>query len=1069
MFPVEVQISCHLIDGKKIFLGLVRDTTEQVEARRKLEERVSERTRELKETAKQLQAVMDNAADAITLTDSRGQILLANRAAETLLKLIAAGDGPAVQLAVHAREVLAEGEPRTVVERLEIDGSERLMLTTYSPRRDESDRVIGLVTLSRDITEREQAERALQHSYQSLQRAERLARIGSWTLDLASGSFQSSEMMAQMNGVPPGREVTLPDLQKMMSSEDFNRLGGAIQDCIETGNPYVVNVEHFHPHGGGFAAEIRGQALYDDSGAIHAITGTVQDVSEREAAYAQMSAIADSLPRGAIYRIDYLAPELGRDGAEVTSVEMTMSYISAGIEQLIGISAEAMMENPGHLIAAIHPDDLERYLSTSRAATLAQANFECDFRVRRPDDRTVWLQVRSAPRQTEEGRIWDGIILDVTNAYETAEALRRAKEDAEAAERAKSDFLATMSHEIRTPMNSVIGMTRLSLQTELSPRQRNYLEKIDTSAKALLGIINDILDFSKIEAGGLELEETEFTLESVLDTVSNATSLKAEEKGLEMVYSVSSAVPRQLRGDPLRLGQVLINLVGNAVKFTEKGEITIAVDMAPPRGEGPPLLRFAVRDTGIGLDAEQMGALFRPFAQADSRTARKFGGTGLGLSISKQLVGLMGGEIGVESRLGQGSIFTFTVALGAAGSSQIPGYRFHGKRALIVDDVATAREALSEMIALFDVSAEMAASGPEALAMLHEAAASGRPFDLVLMDWRMPGMDGLETARLIRNDRTLFTTPAVLMVTAHAREEILGHLDMLDLQGLLIKPVTESMLFNAIQHVFAQGNDGAEGASVIPEQEYPTIIRGKKVLVVDDNLFNLEVAGDFLELAGVEVTTASSGFAALEVLGRQQFDVVLMDMQMPEMDGLETTRRIRENPAWRNLPVIALTAQARMEDREATLQVGMTGHLTKPIDERLMYATIAKVLEEAGRTPAVPVIDLDYTLGRVRGDHNRMRKMLELFLRDFSECPDQLQAGIAARDAAALGRVAHRVRGTAGYFAATRLAADAEELELTAEEGWQDHLADIASRLRDSLLAVLAACDAAVKSMPEGA
>lgn len=1218
IFPVEVILSCHTIGGKRYYLAMGRDITEReatkqalVELNAALEERVAERTSALRETTMLLRAIMDNVPDALSLIDPDGRILLVNPMACRLVggkpedfigrifdDLVPPGIGKMLRTNFDA--VMAKGQDGHVEEAVLFDGQERIFLTSRTLIKNDSGTVIGLVSLSRDITESKHKEvelrlereritlaadvgglsvldyhphngslianaelqrvfdlrpeeisfdrlaaavhpddrilfRAildgtagsvpaeptdlrllpgcgpqrwlkaasrmisagqfeesrvitvmydvsesknasiqLQQSYATLQRAEKLARIGSWVIDPETEILTLSDTLCEMNQMPYGTKVSIMDLANATSPEDFARLKRAIRTCLEHGTPYTVDVEHFTLDGGRYSAEVRGEPIYDDDGKLLMIAGTLQDVSAREAARVQMAAIADSLPNGAIYRIDFLSPELGLSGEYATGSEMVLSYISAGIEPLIGHSAEAVLANPMLLIMAVHPEDRDRYLETSRLATVAQSNFECDFRVIRPDGSTAWLQIRSAPRLQEGGRVWDGIILDVTRAYETAAALRHAKEIAEAAERAKADFLATMSHEIRTPMNAVIGMTRLAMQTDLSPRQQNYLDKIDTSARVLLGIINDILDFSRIEAGGVELENIDFTLESVLETLSNATSLKAEEKGLEVIYSIAPDVARTMRGDPLRLGQVLINLVGNAVKFTEKGEILVSVSMQPADNpQNHRHLRLSVRDTGIGLEAEQMASLFRPFTQADNRTARRFGGTGLGLSISKKLVELMGGEIEVESRKGEGSTFSFTVALSnTLAPNQQAARAFRDKRALIVDDIATSREALSVMIAQFGVSAQSASSGHEALAILHDAAARGRPFDVVLMDWRMPGMDGIETAKHIRNDKFLRNTPAVLMVTAHAGEEIMRNVDTLELQGLLIKPVTESILFNAIQQVFDTRGLKVTKADdiVIDHHRYPAILRGSRVLVVDDNLFNLEVATDFLELAGVNVTTAESGFEALDRLEASRFDVVLMDMQMPEMDGLETTKRIRENPSLRDLPVIALTAQARVEDREATLQVGMAAHLTKPIDENLLYSALASVLEGKlmSAAPAqpepeiekiqLPPIDLGKALERVRGDRARLDRMLELFVRDFADCPKQLRDAVAGDDATSLAAIAHRIRGVAGYFGAEQMFRDAETLELAIYGGETSELAAQALALVRSLEAALAAC-----------
>lgn len=976
-FPVEVLISCHLIQGRKLFLGMVRDISDRVDARKALE------------------------------------------------------------------QLNAELEAR-VVERT----------------------------------------RELNASYESLRQAERLARIGSWTLDLDTGLFSSSDMLYEMNGMTPGSPITPADLRNMMPPDDFNRISAAIERCVLTGEPYGVDISHLRRDGSHFSAHVRGQAIRDGDGRIVALTGTVQDFSEREAARAQLAAIADSLPNGAIYRIDHLSPDIGLASDAIGNADIRLSYISAGIEPMIGVPADALMQDPSLLVRAIHDDDRERYLQTSRESTQSLSLFDCKFRLVRPDGSMAWLQVRSAPRQSGKGWVWDGIILDVTREHEISEALRQAKETAEKAERAKADFLATMSHEIRTPMNSVIGMTRLALQTPLSPQQRNYLEKIDLSARALLGIINDILDFSRIEAGGLVLEDTEFALDAMLESVSNATALRAGEKGLEVVYAVAPGVPRQLRGDPLRLSQVLINLVGNAIKFTHHGEIVVSVDLAASPADAPSQLQFSIQDTGIGMDAAQIANLFQPFSQADPRISRQYGGTGLGLSICKRLVGLMGGSIRVDSLPGRGSCFRFTIALRQPASQPRPmSHIFQGKRVLIVDDMASARQTLSDMTALFGIACASVASGWAALDALHDAAANGLPFDLVLMDWQMPEMDGIETARRIRADQALPYVPAVLMVTAYGRDEILRRLDNMAFQGLLIKPVTESMLFNAMQHAFLAVPDDAtpyghmlhDAAPQAPRTtaSYPQALQGRRVLLVDDNVFNLEVASDFLALAGMQVTTAASGQEALALLARERYDVVLMDLHMPHMDGLEATRRIRAMPGLQALPVIALTAQARVEDRDATQEIGMTAHLTKPIDEHLMYATLARVLQDspaaapAGQpreTPAsahaahtahiVPaslpdsalapsgtapaaVIDLAQALQRMRGDPARLYRLLDGFSRDFGHGAAQVQAALSAGDIQAIADVAHKVKGAAGYLSAHALTRLADSLERAARDG--DH------------------------------
>ncbi len=509
-------------------------------------------------------------------------------------------------------------------------------------------RLVGFVM---DITETRLAKEKLERSNDALQRAERMARIGNWRFDVTTNQFSTSEMLNEMNGMEPDGSLTPADLARLVSSESHQREITAIQKCLETGQAYAIDVQHVRVDGTSFLANVRGQADRDATGKIIGITGTVQDVSEREETRAQLTALADNLPSGAIYRMEAANGQYG------------LTYISAGIEALLGLSDTTLLAEQDAFLGAIHVQDRPIYLAEFERSRQSADVFDCRFRVYRRDGTMAWLHSRATTRIRPDGSaVWDGIVRDITIERQTGEALQQAKEVAEAAEQAKGEFLATMSHEIRTPMNTVIGMTRLALHTELGPKQRNYLEKIDASAKNLLSIINDVLDFSKIEAGRLELEDTEFTLESVLDSVSTVTALRAEEKGIEIAYSIAASVPRNLRGDPLRLSQVLINLVGNALKFTETGEVVVSVTRSPVDDDAP-MLEFRVRDTGIGLDEEQISGLFRPFTQADQRTSRRYGGTGLGLAICKRLVEQMGGTITVESQPGRGTIFRFTVAL----------------------------------------------------------------------------------------------------------------------------------------------------------------------------------------------------------------------------------------------------------------------------------------------------------------------------------------------------------------------------------------------------------------------
>ena len=913
------------------------------------------------------------------------------------------------------------------------------------------------------LAESRAAEAASRANLDAMERAERLARIGSWTLDLASGRFRFSEMMAEMNGRSTKDLVTVEDLKRMMPEADFNRVSDAIARCLETGESYTVDVQHYTSGGGTFAAEIRGGVLRDEAGAISGLSGTVQDVSEREASRAQMTAIADSLPNGAIYRLDFLTPELGLTGETVTRKEMRFSYVSAGIDALIGIPHDALIRDPSLFIEAVHPEDRARYLETSRLATASGTNFECEFRLIRPDGEVIWIQVRSAPRASEAGRIWDGIILDVTPAHKAAEALRRAKEDAEAAEHAKSDFLATMSHEIRTPMNSVIGMTRLALQTQLDPKQRAYLGKINDSANVLMGIINDILDFSKIEAGGMMLEKSVFRLESVLESVASVTALKAEEKALELTFVVPPGTAQYWRGDSLRLAQVLTNLVSNAVKFTSDGDVVVSICALPEAPAGVHQLFFTVRDTGIGLSQNQIDGLFRPFSQGDSDTARKFGGTGLGLAISRRIVELMGGTIWVESRPGHGSTFCFTVELEPAAPEIVPGSLMQisaslgTRRVLIVDDNETARVALSEIVDSFGMDSVAVDSGEAALRLLHRTQTGDEPFDIVLSDWRMPGMDGLELARAIRSDAHLVNMPAVLMVTAYGHQLVMAEATRIGLQGVLLKPVTRSMILNTFMEVLSvapvDGFNRAPDPKITENTDLKRILGGRKILVVDDNALNREVVGEFLDLVGVVVTTAENGSEAIARMKEHRFDAVLMDVHMPVMNGLEAIREIRRSPEWSNLPVVALTAQARVEDERESIAAGMSAHLTKPLDEQALFRLLCDLItatdagEEsdpspgsqpsAAPAPAIPEYqaDLSKLLRRFGGSRDRLLRFINGFLRDFGDMAERFAEMNIETDITRIAEFSHRVKGVVGYVEAESLFAMSGTVETAARQG----------------------------------
>ena len=777
-----------------------------------------------------------------------------------------------------------------------------------------------------------------------------------------------------------------------------------------------------------------------------------RELAEREAYF---RAIFENTGAGIISR-----------GADRRLINANQAYLD-----FTGYSREDLSTlNPAALMREEDRQPLRESMERMERGELSIYRLERQYR--RKDGGTRWADVVTTAIRDGEGRLTatTTIVNDVTGRKRMEDELREARVVAEDATKAKSMFLANMSHEIRTPMNAIIGMSHLALRTGLNPKQRDYVQKIHNAGTALLGIINDILDFSKIEADKLTMESTDFSLEEVMSSVSTVVGQKVFDNGLELLFDVDPHVPRRLIGDPLRVGQILTNLVNNSVKFTERGEVHVKVLVGEAVGEKVKL-EFSVRDTGIGMTPEQSARMFQPFMQADGSTTRRYGGTGLGLTICKKLVEMMGGSIWVKSEADVGSTFAFTAWFGIGTSTErrrVVPEGLNGARVLVADDNPGAREVLAELLAELPFTVDQVASGSEALAAVRQAA--GTPYRIVFMDWKMPGMSGIEAARAIKaGDGT--QVPAVIMVTAFGREDVRQEADEARLDGFLVKPVSPSSLVDAIVQVFAPEGAAVRASAGGGERQYG--LDGMKVLLAEDNEINQQIAIELLESVGVVVETADNGQQAVDrVKAGTRWDAVLMDLQMPELDGISATQAIRADGRFQELPIIAMTAHAMVEERERCFAAGMNDHVTKPIEPEVLYQALARWFRRPaadalarvdaparmekrpgagdGELPRVSGVDTASGLMRVAGNAALYRNLLGKFVEGQAGAPDAIRKALRDGDRALAERLSHTLKGVSGNIGASRVQVAADEVERAVREGAE------AERLLAALEGVLA-------------
>lgn len=845
---------------------------------------------------------------------------------------------------------------------------------------------------------------------------------------------------AEFTGYPIETLLASPET-RVLPPHEQERLQAALAKLTASQDRFMRNEFEFLTRSGDTCwGDVQIAAIRNESGELDSLLVTVLDITDRRQMEAELTrqfsflqALLDTIPNPIFYK-----------GPHTHFLGCNHAY-----EEFFGVKRADFI---GKRVLDLDylPEDARRAYQAEDEAVIAECGrISREISMLAADGTlhdTLYSVTGFRTTEGEPGGLI-GVIVDITLLKNAERESERARAAAEEAAATKADFLANMSHEIRTPMNAIIGMTHLALQTDLTSRQKNYLSKVDNAAKGLLGIINDILDLSKIEAGKMLVEHTAFRLDDNLQKIADVCQMKASERGIELLFDIAQEVPDNLLGDPLRLNQVLLNLIGNALKFTEKGEVTLTVNRVSGN-ENKVELRFEVSDTGIGMSEEQQEQLFKAFSQADSSTTRKYGGTGLGLSISKRIVEMMGGRIGVSSTQGVGSRFFFTLPfeLAAEGAPHTSRLGLPEQlNTLVIDDSPGACQIFRHLLLALGLPCHTVTSGSAGIAEAVRASASGMPYQLLIIDWQMPEMNGGETWRQLQQRLPADARPKVIITTALEHDELHQQLGELRIDGILPKPVTPSSLFDCIVETvhnrLAPENHPAASQAVSRRPD----LSGHHVLLVEDNEVNRELAEEMLCIAGLTVEVAKNGREAVDCVGRNSYDLVLMDCQMPVMDGYEATRLIRADQRFAQLPIIAMTANALAADRERCIATGMNDHIAKPIDVELLYSTLAHWLGKpcttipAPETPAIPRADfppeeiatLDETaaLGRLGGNQALLDKIQGRFRENQADVVEQLKIWRNKGDLENMLLQVHTLRGLAGNIGANRVAYLAGHLE----------------------------------------
>jgi two-component system, sensor histidine kinase and response regulator len=928
------------------------------------------------------------------------------------------------------------------------DGSRFPVTLVITAMRDDDGQITGYLGIAVDITERKAAERELAVSLETTRAI----------LDTAINPVITVDATGIVRSFNPAGSAVFGYHAEEMIGQDVKRLiperyGASYDDYIahfaqDRSGAFDNGRElaGLRKDGSSFPAQVSigSMVVENERSFVCVITDLTEQQNQRNA----LAAARDQL---------LLAAETAELGIWSLNLKDLSSRWNERMFEIYGLPESPRNRAVGYDLwrSRIHPDDVDATVASLAAALEGREAYVPSFRIVHTNGQLRYIQARARVERDANGKpVWmTGINRDVTAQHELESRLREAKEQADAASAAKSSFLANMSHEIRTPMNAVLGMLQLMQLTELSERQLDYASKAQTAAKSLLGLLNDILDYSKIEAGKLQLDPHPFDLESLMQDLGVVLSGNQGQKDVEVMFDLDPALPTRLIGDSMRLQQVLINLAGNALKFTLSGQVVVSIQMLERR-ESSARLWISVTDSGIGIGRDQLQRIFEGFNQAEASTTRRFGGTGLGLVICKRLVASMGGDLRVESELGIGSRFWFEIDLdveAGAFETNAVSASGHAIRVLVADDNAIAAESLVRTVEALGWQAEHASGGLEAVRKVNEASRRGEAYDVVLMDWRMPDLEGLSASKSICGDKRASSPPVVIMVTAYGREVLVDAREEgnAPFAGFLTKPVTPKQLADAVMRAL-QGASMPAPAGRTRAAKRARRLDGMKLLVVEDNALNRQVAAELLAAEGAQVQLAEGGLDGVRMVleGSAAFDAVLMDIQMPDIDGLEATRRIREAPPYHPLPIVAMTANASETDREACLAAGMNDHVGKPIDIEVLVRVLLTQVKGTVTVDARPAAQVAQAasldglvearasiIGRFGGNLDLILSSLSGFDQEVDKQLTRLRELVSRQDSTGAASVLHTVKGTAGTMGAKALAMRAGALERDFQQG----------------------------------